>query len=170
MRDNTNAIRGAQINLKQGSKVDTFSASVASGAGVAVTGFSVAITPTTATSKILVMVSSNVANGAGVVTESIGLRLKRNSTDVGLGTPAGNRLGMTSGTFGGQQAHGTTFLGLTYLDDPQTTSPITYSIEIFNGTSVTRTLILNTTTNDAATNQAHSFRFASYIVAMEVPV
>jgi len=90
-----------------------------------ITGFSVSITPTLATSQVLVMVNANISQGDNDTT----IRLLRGSTVIFAGTAAGTRpLG-----FGAAVDNiGTNFfnIGTSFLDSPATTSATTYKVQM----------------------------------------
>jgi hypothetical protein len=153
-------------------KTDTFSASVAAGANTAITGLSVTITPSSATSKILVtyMVngSLNLAGGAsgnnGILTT-----LKRGATSIGVGNAAGSRQ-QVSATMGGEigSAALSNLSGMTFLDSPATTSATTYSVNISHTSGAAQTMYVNRTSTDPDSSNYH--RSISTITVMEVLV
>ena len=127
-----------------------------------VTGLTATITPSSATSKILVsgMLSVNVpgANHVGAY------RLMRDSTAIGIGDAASTRNRATGSWFAGNSTGvgGTGQWAPNFLDSPATTSAITYSVEIAS----TATITLNTSVEDADTPLAS--RTASTLTLMEV--
>lgn len=96
---------------------------------------SLSITPTSASSKILVFGKATVG-GSGVVYDfSVGL--KRNGTLVGGNTNSSNWLGtnvMASGIPGGECP---TTLNFEYLDSPATTSAVSYTLGVWGGEGAT---------------------------------
>ena len=90
-----------------------------------ITGFSVSITPTLATSQVLVMLSANIGMSDIVVT----LRLLRDSTTIYAGTAAGTR---PLGYYGSSENSGTNIFnsGGIFLDSPATTSATTYKVQM----------------------------------------
>ena len=104
-------------------KSDTYSQTATSFTDI--TGFSVAITPTSATSQVLVMVDANLGQGDNNTT----IRLLRGSTVIFAGTAAGTRpLG-----FGAAADNiGTNFFNVAgiFLDSPATTSATTYKVQM----------------------------------------
>jgi hypothetical protein len=127
-----------------------------------VTGLTVSITPTSATSTILVMVSL----GLGNLTQT-GLsrgQILRGATVVGAGTPVGLRV---AGSFAYQPQTTTAAVptqNMTFVDSPATTSATTYKIQIASdaGTST----VGYGYNSDA--NVAQVIRNASAITLMEV--
>ena len=135
-------------------KTDTFS--TASTSYTDVTGVSVAITPSLATSKVFVICSINYANaGAGFV------QLMRDSTAISIGDASGSR---TRSSGGGQTAV-TQFNTITiaYLDSPATTSATTYKMQVRTESG---TVYINSTTNQD--NASYSGTAASNITVMEI--
>jgi hypothetical protein len=94
-----------------------------------VSGFTISITPSSTSSKILISghvstVNPGDHNGRGTMH-----RIKRGSTVVGNATSYGSRLAGNSGSAQGynMEAPGTP---INHLDSPATTSAITYSVEV----------------------------------------
>lgn len=97
------------------------------------TYLSASITPTSSTSKILIMVSTSLYLASGSSYPSIQIGLKRaisgGSTTSGVGSQGGLYLdNRNSGTLFGQQEFPSL---LTYLDSPSTTSAITYTMQYY---------------------------------------
>ena len=159
-----NDLRGAfrVLQVVSTTKTDTFSASVASGANTAVTGLSVSITPSLATSKILV--TANVTGASSVYL--FGCGIARNASLIGLADAAGNR--QRTGAFV-QPGSATTAMAsasLTFLDSPATTSATTYAIYIIGANDATRTYYVNQSNTD--TNTTEFARATSSITVMEI--
>jgi len=155
---NNGTVLGIVQQVKSTTKTDEFSSSLSSGASTAVTGLTVSITPTSTSSKILVMCSVNGHNGSeggGTFT------VKRDSTEIlvpasGTGTEASiTGLGITSDASPLTQ----TIQG---LDSPSSTSSLTYSVTMTNTSALTRTCSVN------ATDGTESMRGCSTITVMEV--
>jgi hypothetical protein len=130
-----NALRGAfrVLQVVQSTKSNNFSTTSAT--FVDVTDLSVSITPSAATSKILVFSSVSIgqATGDGLV------RLMRDSTAIAAGTTGTgiyNGFGMTATTYNNQYFTSS----VTFLDSPATTSATTYKIQ---GVCNTGTLHVN---------------------------
>tara|TARA_R100001530_G_scaffold77847_1_gene54459 strand:+ start:23 stop:622 length:600 start_codon:yes stop_codon:yes gene_type:complete len=138
-------------------KTDTFS--VNSRSYSAITGLSVAITPSATSSKILVIVSlQGVSSNRGYAV------ILRDSTEIGVGATAGDR---TSGSFGEFYSGDGTRLDSTsasVLDSPSSVSAITYSVSCLTTTSSVFYVNRSTTDTDSATYS----RSASTITVMEV--
>jgi hypothetical protein len=91
------------------------------------TGLSASITPTSASSKILVLVSQPTSILIfSNVTITGPLRLLRGSTDISTLAPA---IGIQAGTGSNGLIYTATVLSMNYLDSPNTTSAITYKTQ-----------------------------------------
>jgi hypothetical protein len=137
-------------------KVDTFTTSSTSFTDV--TGLNASITPTSTSSKILVL--SKVA----INTRSLAIgdiQLLRGATVIGGGTAAGNRVSGMSAFYA--EAAGTTDLSTNFLDSPASVSSQTYQIQARTNTGV---LGINTSADDA--NVALIARTSSTITLMEI--
>ena len=153
---------GLGTNVVSTTKTDTFSASLATANYASVTGLTATITPTSATSKILV-----IAYVTGVMTTDNdygGIRLTRGGTPIAIGDAAGSRARQSGANFG-SGTPGNTVTVLT-VDSPATTSAVTYGVDVFNGASITKTVVVNRTSGDSDNNR--TARFASTIAAIEV--
>lgn len=140
-------------------KTDTFTST--STTYVDITGLSLSITPTSASSTILIFA---VVNGSGqdAVANAI-VQLVRNSTAIGNGATAGSR---RVGFGQLQAATGNTFPGvIAFLDSPATTSATTYKIQGALQTGV-GTFFVNRSATD--TDSASYPRVSSQITAIEV--
>jgi hypothetical protein len=146
-------------NVVQTVKTDTFSASVGAGAATDVTGLSVSITPTSATSKVLVM--WDLSAFAPAVGWSV--LLKRAGTGISVGDAASGLLSVTAfgsvnATNGRETGSGSGMV----LDSPGTASSVTYQLAIANPSNGSQTLLVNRNSND------DRVRAASRITVIEV--
>ena len=143
-------------------KTDAFSTS-STADDVVITGLSATITPTSASSKILVFshitVASNLASG-------MHYRILRNSTGVGIGNIAG-KTGMGFVTDAGQadSNRAITTGAYNFLDEPSSTSALTYQavLTMFNGGVTVR---INTNSNLGG--QSFDDAFTSGITLIEI--
>jgi hypothetical protein len=129
-----------------------------------ISGMSVSITPSTTSSKILILSTLNIASGAASYGANV--RLVRDSTAILIGDAASSRVQATFATivpdsnFAFPQT-------INFLDSPSTTSAITYKIQwnisYDNGTPI---IYLNRSVND--TDSSAVSRTASSIIAIEV--
>jgi hypothetical protein len=155
------------VQVKSAVKTDTFTASVAQGAKTAITGVSVAITPTSASNKVLVVAQIT----GGQTTNGVGsfYQVMRDATAIGIGDAASTRQRVTSGFLGdtsGQAQESLTNTVLVFLDSPNTTSSTTYSVDVSHGRAGTETVYINRAQNDP--DQTYIARGASTITVFEV--
>jgi hypothetical protein len=118
---------GTILQVVSTTKTDTFTMSSTTYATI--TGLTATITPSSATSKILIFVSSNSAADSGSVT-NVFLQMVRDSTPIGIADAASDRT--QSSFFGNSTAltQQTRDVSLNFLDSPATTSAITYGVQI----------------------------------------
>lgn len=157
-----NDLRGAFRVLQVVStlKTDTFSTSSAT--WVDVTGLSVTITPSSTSSKVLVIASVGVgAQAAGMI------KLTGGNTGTYVGDAAGSRergVAYQHISTGYGVTHGPATYSEIYLDSPATTSATTYKVQMqsFSG----YTAYVNRSHNDSDTGDY--LRGASTITVMEI--
>ena len=131
---------------------------------VAITDLTATITPTSATNKILVMVTiGGYAQGSG---QGRFILTRAGSTISGaIGTTAGSRLSDTftiaMGSSGVTQVTG----GITYLDSPATTSSTTYGVTV-SSNDTGQAIYINYSSLDTNNNGAQ--RNISTITVMEI--
>ena len=150
---------GRVLQVVSTTKTDTFSTT--SGSYVDVTGFSVSITPTSATSKIYAVVTLGFCCASGA---RAAFQLVRGSTAVGIGDASGSR---TTASFSGGTSSPATLesTSFSFLDSPSTTSATTYKVQIAF-IDASGTLYVNRTVNDD--DNASRPRTASTITLMEI--
>lgn len=102
------------------------------------TGLSASITPTSASSKILVIVNQNgIYKDTSDADNSLQLKLLRGSTDIAF---FGGNAGWTDTV----QTNAVGGVGLSYLDSPNTVSPLTYKTQFAQGFSaITANIFIN---------------------------
>ena len=150
---------GKILQVVSTTKTDTFSTTSTSFADI--TGLTVSITPTSSSSKILVIVSISLGNNG--TTGSI-LRLLRDSTLINSGDVASNRpLGYAY--VGADSQYNIHTYSSNYLDSPATTSTITYKTQTH--TTSGNPVYVNRTSADRDTT-TYDGRGASTITVMEV--
>jgi len=160
VRDNTNTIRASQINV-QSAVVVASTFSVTGSTFTNVTGLTVTITPSSATSKILVIVSIYVGS---VASGRYAIKVTGGNMSSLLGTTAGSRQAAHgSGSVDSTNAQGNSVLNL--LDSPATTSATTYQVQL--ASTAGATAYLNRTNDDS--DSANVFRPSSTITAIEIP-
>ena len=149
---------GTVLQVVSTTKTDTFSMSSTTFGDV--TGLSVSITPTSATSKILVI--SNL-NWGGSASDIFLCRLLRDSTVISAGNVASNR----SPSFASMRtanADNMVTSSVTFLDSPTTTSATTYKVQVRVGGG--DTVYVNRNAND--TDVSAFPRTVSSITVMEI--
>jgi hypothetical protein len=159
------AVGGKILQVVSTTKTDTFTAATdndgtPNAQWASVTGLTATITPTSATSKVLVLVELSVGY-------LMSYRITRGGTAIGVGAAAGSRQQATSGG-GKDNTYYLENVSGVYLDSPATTSATTYGVDIANNssTATTITLYINRMQNDFD-NTATS-RGISTITLMEV--
>ena len=153
---------GAILQVVQGTpKTDTFSTT--SGSYVDVTGLSVSITPTSASSKILVLFQINGSQNVGAGRAS--LKLLRGSTVINAGDVAGSRTPALGGFSSSDQSIPSTPVSGSFLDSPATTSSTTYKIQLAM-TAGAGSAYINLTSQDS--DNSNQIRMASTITVMEI--
>jgi hypothetical protein len=159
---------GSVIQVVSLTKTDTWSQgqSANSLSGTDVTGLVATITPTSASNKILVLVNLNLASGASLnIGHGVGFALYRAGTKISSGDAAGSRTSLTSASL----IYSTSQLfpmGMNYLDSPATTSAVSYSIRLWQGSGGTVNMYVNRTGED--NDAASGTRAASSITVMEI--
>ena len=150
---------GKILQVVQDVKTDTFSTS--SQAFVDVTGLSVSITPSSASNKILVMVSLALGNN-GTHSDA---RLMRDSTAIAIGDASSNR---TRSTFHLSSVSNTDIPtpSMTWLDSPATTSAVTYKMQVAVPYSSSYVIYVNRGADDS--DAGYAGRLVSTITVMEV--
>lgn len=111
------------IQVVSTTKTDTFSTT--SSSFVDVTGLSVSITPSSTSSKILVLFTTNI--GHDTDTGHSYIRLVRNSTDIAIADTAGSRTS-AAGVINALSIGEQNSYAMAHLDSPATTSAVTYKI------------------------------------------
>jgi len=115
---------GSVLQVVQTAKNDTTSRTT-SGSFADIFGMSVSITPSSASSTILVMFSTNTSNSISSQNDCI--RLVRNSTDIANGTGATT---VNCTVFPREEETAAiNQSSMTFLDSPATTSAVTYKLQ-----------------------------------------
>jgi hypothetical protein len=156
----TQASAGRVLQVVSTTLTTGFSTSV-NNSYAAVTGLTAVITPSSATSKIMVFVTMTV----GSDTNYLNARLTKDGTAISgaLATTAGNRTVGTSAAWP-VQTYGTYAMAFNYLDSPATTSATTYGVQI--GSAGAATLCVNQSQSDD--NSSGRTRGTSTITVMEI--
>jgi hypothetical protein len=149
---------GKILQVVSTTKTDAFSASVTLGNFTAITGLSASITPSSSSSKILVVVQATIGSSSQVAA----LRLRRDGTDI-FQSDASADIESTTGRFGTDGTSNQVQVTLVFQDSPASTSSLTYDCSISADTSAT--VYLN---RAHITGNSYNFRGASTITVMEV--
>ena len=154
-------LAGIGSNVVSVTKADPFTTTSTS--FVAVDGLAATITPTAATSKVLVIVQMYMRDGSN--TRTINFRLMRGSTAISIGDAAGSRERAT-GAFvhTGAGTHHTFAMNAAFLDSPGVDTATTYSVQI--GSSSASTYAVNSSFTDA--DEGRATRTTSSITLIEV--
>ena len=140
-------------------KSDTFVSSSTS--FVDITGLSVSITPSSATSNVFVMVT---LNGTSASSQLGFFKLLRDSTDIAIGDTASNRTRASFGTIlGNANQQYTESMGINFLDNPATTSATTYKVQL---RSTSGNICINRSGDDG--DFSYYARTISSITVMEI--
>jgi len=143
-------------------KTDRFSTTATSETDI--TGLSVNITPSSTSSKILIMMHLSIGSGQ---SSGIHFRVKRGTTAVGVGSDGSRTpFGIVSDGGGPSDTNrGHSIGAYTFLDEPSSTDELTYKVSLlqFNGSNTVR---INSTTS--INGAAYDDIFTSGITAMEV--
>jgi len=162
----TSSAFGKVLQVVSTTKTDTFSTSASGASPVTITGLTATITPSSTSSKILVIPNLNIGSSTD---NHIILTLFRETTAIGIGDTAGNRpRGSFTGsnhTVGGSYIWNMQTASFNFLDTPSSTSSLSYSVKV--GGNGTTTTYINRSGRDAnATNE--DGRYASTITLMEI--
>ena len=146
-------------NLIQPTAITSATATTTSTTFVDITGLTVDITPSAATSKVLIFYSATIGSNAGWHAH---LRLMRDTTPIAVGDANGSRKQST--TESGYQAAIANTSCMMYLDSPATTSTTTYKLQWASESS--GTIYLNRSYTN--TDNANFGTFVSTITVMEI--
>jgi hypothetical protein len=157
---NSLGVTGGILQVVSTTKTDTFT--LASTTFTEITNLTATITPKSTSSKILVMAFINGNSNLNVVAHMY--RLMRDSTAIGVGDAAGNRIrantlrtALATDTLGAS-------LNFQFLDSPSSSSSLTYSVQVRGENA--NTIYVNRTATDSD-NNSHT-RASSTITLMEV--
>jgi hypothetical protein len=155
---------GNILQVVQTVKTDVFTESVSTG-GVTGDAMVATITPTSASSKIMVSVQYSATVNASAVLHAY---LFRNAAvSAYIGDAVGSRARASTSSPGAGVSAGFAPSGsILYLDSPATTSATTYSIRFGHASAVNLAIYLNR--SDADNNDNQRARYASSITLMEV--
>jgi hypothetical protein len=157
---NTNFPAGSVLQVVSAVKTDTASSQSATFSDIV----TVSITPTSASSKILILASTNIGiSDAGLRAMT---RLTRDSTTIFIGDSAGSRE-RASWQGGVYSLNSSQSINHTFLDSPATTSAITYKLQFRSElTNSNYTVWVNRTNTDS--DGTTYGRGATSITVMEI--
>lgn len=152
---------GSVIQVKQAFKSDTGTG--AASAFTDIGGMSVTITPSSASSKFLVMYSASIT----MYNLTLQVRLMRDSTAIGVGNAGGVRTQSNAGFLNASSDtnHQAPKVTGSFLDTPNTTSAITYKLQF--KTQSGQTAYFNRSSSDHD-NTDWTHRSTSDITVMEI--
>ena len=153
---------GNSLQVVETVKTDTFTMTGTTFTDV--TGLSVTITPSSSSSKVLIIPSLSIGAKKG---SRHGYRILRGSTAIGVGDSSGSRTQYTqqAGNLNSDTAvYSNTFL---FLDSPATTSATTYKIQLRSETDTSGYEVYINRSDDDQDNASYG-RSASTITAIEV--
>jgi hypothetical protein len=163
---NIPVLAGIGSNVVQTVKTDQFSASVATGAESGnVTGLTVTITPSSATSKVLVVCQISAAtSGSTGANSGVGATLYRGTTAILRGDSSSTYSRVTTGSSDGGFQAGNSLI-ISYLDSPGVATAVTYAVRLRHTGTGTLTVYVGRPQESAGANR---FVTASTITAIEV--
>ena len=159
---------GGVVSVHAASFDGTQSVAITGAAFFDVTNLSVTFTPASNTNRVLLYYNLNGGVSSGSFGPSFISRLVRGTTPIAIGASPGSRTAVTAG----QIQVGTSRSDLigshaaTFLDSPNTASPVTYKVQM--GFIFTTTVLVNRTADD--TNSDGHLRGVCNLVAVEVKV
>ena len=166
---NAQLANGHVLQVVSTTKTDTATfSSTTTNTFVDLAGLSVTITPTSASSKILVFFTVNVTRSSSATQH---VRLMRDTTAIGVGDAAGSRLQdtvITRDSPSGDVPYSLWIGNLngSYLDSPSTASATVYKLQGTLGATYSGTFYINRSGDDA--NADYGGRPISSITVMEI--
>ena len=154
---------GGVIQVKSTTFTGTWSGNSGSQTFDNIDDLNTSITPTSISSKILVMVTIGAWDSNGSDQRGA-IRLVRDSTSICIGDAAGDRTPATVGKLGGNGNNISSGVSMTFLDSPSTTSSVTYKVQSMTEGNYTTYINRSSTDSDAASVS----RYASTVTLMEV--
>jgi hypothetical protein len=158
---------GSILQVVQTTKTDTYT-TTSTGSFQSITGMSATITPTSTSSRIVVLVSLGIAmSWASGRERTAAYRVSRNGSATLQGDAASNRVGVLfrngSSNTDGNHGSGCSFQ---FVDSPASTSALTYQLTVEPEDGAT--FYLNRTVTDENVSDSYGARTASAIVLMEI--
>jgi hypothetical protein len=156
---------GCILQVAQAYKTDTQTISSGTPTFVDITGLTVTITPTSATSKFLVTWAVVMGNGADASHGYV--RLNRNGTAIALADAAGNRTTASSAVVNTSTTGQTGVSTNSFLDSPATASAITYKLTASNNNVGGSSTFINRSSRDTDL-VGYDGRATSSLTVMEI--
>jgi hypothetical protein len=156
--------RGLGLNVVQSVLTDIFTTTTTS--FTTVTGLSASITPSSTSSKVLIIAQVTWAFSGGTFVDERGhFKVTRGGTDIYIGDTAGNRVrAVYGGSNRSDNVGAINSNSIVFLDSPNTISSTTYRVEARTGSGTA--LYVNRSSAD--TDDANHTRGASSITVIEV--
>lgn len=153
---------GKILQVLQTVKTDQFTSTAY--AYTDVTGMSVSITPASASNKILINFELQVG---GAANNYASFRLLRDSTHIGVSTVTNSNWRVaTTGSLSHENSYQLENTGTSFLDSPNTTSAITYKLQVSSYSN--RTMSINYPTSTGDSSGSYTATGISTITVMEV--
>jgi hypothetical protein len=152
---------GRVLQVVSATKTDTSSTSSSTFSDVS--GLSVAITPSSASSKILVTGHVSVSWDSAV--SKVAVRITRNGTAIALGDANGSRIRTTGNFYIPVQSYSTIGIPVNYLDSPSSTSAVTYKCQT---SSMDNAGVIYVNRGDTWSDAASTGTSISTITVMEI--
>lgn len=170
VRDNSAAIRDAQVNVVGRINTSTATQSVAAGSSWVIPwDGSTTVLPfatSAASSKVLLIANISVTGESGFPGNAV--FFTAGGTRIGVGASPGNRRAVTSTTGDTEEPSRSPTIPMMFLYSPGTTSSVDYDVRLQSTSTITRTFYLNRGLTDSDANTAA--RAISTFTAIEVPV
>lgn len=156
---------GGVLQVVQAYKTDVQTISSGTPTFVDISGLSVTITPTSSSSKFLIMWSVVMGNGTDASHGYV--RLNRDGTAIALANAAGNRTTASSGIVNTAVAGQSLVTSNSYLDSPATASAITYKLTASNNNVGSSSTFINRSSRDTDLT-GYDGRSTSSLTVMEI--
>jgi hypothetical protein len=150
------------VQIAQVVKTDPFSTTSNVPTFVDVTGLSVTITPSSASNRILILSTFQMASSVATVVASA--RLMRDSTAIFIGDANASNA-RASAALGLSQTYSAAGNGIAFLDAPATTSAVTYKIQMAKGEGGGTVYMNRSGDGDGSTNRSAT---PASLIVMEV--
>jgi len=160
----TGVSAGKILQVVSTTQTSVSSVSVASGAFGSL-GPTVSITPSSSSNKVLITSAIEVSAEIGSINHDYRLLANGSVITAAIGDAAGSRKQAT-GTNESYHSESSATLIINFLHSANTTSAVTYSIQVSHSSTSTRTIYCNRSGNDG--NASNIGRYTSTITAMEV--